>query len=125
MIVVFLINTCFFRESFLKRFSLQPKESRVRLHAWCVSVTAASMLHWFLLWVQHIYTKAYLLKGKYPQVQILQSPFPAGVTVERLRGLHISMTPAGVANGVIFDFFLLSFLFITYLQIFRHRLSGI
>jgi len=61
---------------------------------------------------QHIYTNAYLLKGKYPQVQILQSPFPAGVTVERLRGLHISMTPAGVANGVIFDFF---FLFVYYL----------
>ena len=74
---------------------------------------------------QHIYTNAYLLKGKYPQVQILQSPFPAGVTVERLRGLHISMNPAGVENGIIFDFFLLSYLFITYLQIYRHRLSGI
>ena len=64
---------------------------------------------------QHIYTNAYLLKGKYPQVQILQSPFPAGVTVERLsRGLHISMTPAGVANGVIFDFFF-TFFFVYYL----------
>ena len=29
---------------------------------------------------------AYLLKGKYPQVQILQSLFPAGVTVERGAG---------------------------------------
>ena len=49
---------------------------------------------------QHIYTNAYLLKGKYPQIQILEPPFPAGVTVERLRDLHINMTPAGVANGV-------------------------
>ena len=49
---------------------------------------------------QHIYTNAYLLKGKYPQVQILQPPFPSGVTLERLRSLHINLTPAGVANGV-------------------------
>jgi hypothetical protein len=44
-------------------------------------LTVASMLHWFLLWVQ-----TSLLKGKYPQVQILQPPFPAGVTVEQRRG---------------------------------------
>ncbi len=53
---------------------------------------------------QHIYTNAYLLKGTDPQVQILQPRFPAGVTVERLRRLHINMTAAGVA-GIIFIIF--------------------
>ncbi len=56
---------------------------------------------------QHVYTNTYLLKGKYPQVQILQSPFPAGVTVERLRGLHISDPCWRSKRGIIFEFFFL------------------
>ena len=38
---------------------------------------------------QHICTNAYLLKGKYSQIQILEPPFSAGVTVERLRDLLV------------------------------------
>ncbi len=48
----------------------------------------------------HIYKNGYLLKGKYPQIQVLQPPFPEGVTLDRLRGLHVNMTKAGVANTV-------------------------
>ena len=48
----------------------------------------------------HIYKNGYLLKGKYPQLQVLQPPFPEGL--DRLRGLHVSMTKAGVANTVSF-----------------------
>ena len=50
----------------------------------------------------HIYKNGYLLKGKYPQLDVLQPPFPEGVTADRLRGLHVSMTKAGVANTVSF-----------------------
>ena len=50
----------------------------------------------------HIYKNGYLLKGKYPQLQVLEPPFPEGVTLDRLRGLHVSMTKAGVANSVSF-----------------------
>jgi hypothetical protein len=44
----------------------------------------------------HIYKNGYLLKGKYPQLQVLEPPFPEVVTLDRLRGLHVSMTKAGV-----------------------------
>ncbi len=50
----------------------------------------------------HIYKYGYLLKGKYPQLQVLEPPFPEGVTLDRLRGLHVSMTKAGVAYTVSF-----------------------
>jgi hypothetical protein len=50
----------------------------------------------------HIYKYGYPLKGKYPQLQVLEPPFPEGATLDRLRGLHVSMTKAAVANTVSF-----------------------
>jgi hypothetical protein len=49
----------------------------------------------------HIYKNGHLLKGKYPQLQAPGAFFiPDGVTLDRLRGFHVSMTKAGVANTV-------------------------
>jgi hypothetical protein len=111
MIIVFFINTCFFRESFLRKVFAAAK--RVKSEAPRVVCIGDGSKHASL--VSAVGADAYLhkclLKGKYSQVQLLQSPFPAGVTVERLRGLHISVTP----RGIIFDFFLLSYFIVYYL----------
>jgi hypothetical protein len=60
------------------------------------------MLPWYLpLDVILTYKNVYLLKGKYPQLQVLQPPFPSeGVTLDQLRGLHVNITKAGVSNTV-------------------------
>ncbi len=47
--------------------------------------------------VTHSDKNGYLLKGKYPQLQVLQPPF-LSVTLDRLRGLP----KAGVAHTVSF-----------------------
>ncbi len=58
------------------------------------------MLPWYLpLEAIITYKNGYLLKGKYPQLQVLQPPFPEGVALDRLRGLHVNMTAAGMADA--------------------------
>ena len=57
------------------------------------------MLPWYLpleVILTYQYKNGYLLKGKYPQLHVLQPPFPEGVTLDRLRGLHVSMTKAAL-----------------------------